>query len=60
VAIRATTLEIEDVDVVDGTPLIDIKPYVPAFDDRSEARVGWFTERLGDLATATADDRFRR
>ncbi len=30
------TIEIEDVDMVDGTPLLDIKPYVPAFDQREE------------------------
>ena len=45
--------------MVDGTPLLDFKPYVPAFDDRSEARVGWFADRLGGLAQARADDRFR-
>lgn len=27
-----TTLVVEDVDVLDGTPLLDLKPYVPAFD----------------------------
>src|SRR5262245_54506602 len=32
VAIEGTTLSIEDVDMLDGTPLLDIKPYVPAFD----------------------------
>ena len=45
--------------MVDGTPLLDIKPYVPAFDERDDVRVGWFTERLGGLPEARADDRFR-
>jgi tRNA (Thr-GGU) A37 N-methylase len=45
--------------MVDGTPLLDIKPYVPAFDDRPEVRIGWFAMRLGGLATARVDDRFR-
>jgi tRNA-Thr(GGU) m(6)t(6)A37 methyltransferase TsaA len=58
VAIAGSTLEIEDVDMVDGTPLLDIKPYVPAFDERHDVRVGWFTERLGGLPAARADDRF--
>jgi tRNA (Thr-GGU) A37 N-methylase len=48
-AISGSTIEIEDVDVVDGTPLLDIKPYVPAFDDRDDVRVGWFATRLGGL-----------
>jgi tRNA-Thr(GGU) m(6)t(6)A37 methyltransferase TsaA len=59
VAIEGSTLEVEDVDMVDGTPLLDIKPYVPAFDERDDVRVGWFTERLGGLSGARADDRFR-
>jgi tRNA-Thr(GGU) m(6)t(6)A37 methyltransferase TsaA len=59
IAISRATIEIEDVDVVDGTPLLDIKPYIPAFDDRAGARVGWFAGRLGELREARADDRFR-
>lgn len=35
------TLHIEDVDVLDGTPLLDIKPYVGRFDRRDDARCGW-------------------
>jgi len=57
-AIRGTTIDILDVDMVDGTPLLDIKPYVPAFDDRSDARIGWFAGVLDRLEGATADDRF--
>ncbi len=34
-------LHIEDVDILDGTPLLDIKPYVPRFDYRADARTGW-------------------
>jgi tRNA (adenine37-N6)-methyltransferase len=59
VAITGSILEVEDVDMVDGTPLLDIKPYVPAFDERDGVRVGWFAERLGGLPGARADDRFR-
>jgi len=36
------------VDVVDGTPLLDIKPYVPSFDESGEVRIGWLTDKLGD------------
>lgn len=58
VGIRGAILDIEEVDVLDGTPLLDIKPYVPAFDDRAAARIGWFEGRVADLATARADRRF--
>jgi tRNA-Thr(GGU) m(6)t(6)A37 methyltransferase TsaA len=57
-AIVGSTIEIEDVDMLDGTPLLDIKPYVPAFDDRDDARIGWFTERLDRLPQTRADARF--
>jgi tRNA-Thr(GGU) m(6)t(6)A37 methyltransferase TsaA len=57
-AITGSTIEIEDVDMADGTPLLDIKPYVPAFDERHDVRVGWYADRLSGLAEARADDRF--
>jgi tRNA-Thr(GGU) m(6)t(6)A37 methyltransferase TsaA len=42
---RDNILEVEGVDVLDGTPLLDIKPYVPDFDARSAARAGWYETR---------------
>jgi tRNA-Thr(GGU) m(6)t(6)A37 methyltransferase TsaA len=57
VGVSGNTLLIEDVDVVDNTPLLDIKPYVPAFDDRPAERIGWYDRRLHNVAMR-ADDRF--
>ena len=34
-------LEISEIDILDGTPLIDIKPYIPRFDYRKNANNGW-------------------
>ena len=45
IARRGNVLEIEGVDVLDGTPLLDIKPYVPDFDARQDTRVGWYETR---------------
>lgn len=39
------TLDIEGVDVLDGTPLLDIKPYVPDFDAPDSVRTGWYERR---------------
>ena len=58
VAMDGPTLEIEDVDMLDGTPLLDIKPYVPALDDRQGARIGWYEGRVGDPSAVRSDDRF--
>jgi tRNA-Thr(GGU) m(6)t(6)A37 methyltransferase TsaA len=38
-------LTILGVDVLDGTPLLDIKPYVPDFDVRTDTRTGWYETR---------------
>jgi len=39
--IRGDILDIEDIDVLDGTPLLDIKPYISRFDSRDSVRCGW-------------------
>ena len=44
-ACRDNVLEIEGVDVLDGTPLLDIKPYIPDFDVRTGVKTGWYTSR---------------
>ena len=59
VSIAGSTLEIEDVDILDGTPLLDMKPYVPGLDDRRDPRIGWYEGRLIRLSEIKADDRFR-
>jgi len=44
-------------DMVDQTPVLDIKPYVPRFDVRHTERIGWFTGRLEQLPSVQSDDR---
>ena len=46
--IEGVTLHIRDIDMVDGSPLLDIKPYVQPFDPGDELRLGWLDERLKD------------
>jgi len=46
--------------MLDGTPVLDVKPYVPAFDDRPATRVGWYEGRLGRLGEVRSDRRFDR
>lgn len=58
VRIEGNTLQVRDLDVLDGTPLLDIKPYVPAFDVRRAERVGWLEGRSEQLRTTTDDGRF--
>lgn len=44
-------------DMLDGTPVLDIKPYVPQLDVRSTEQVGWFGHGLQRLPGAVSDDR---
>lgn len=58
--IKKNRLEIEGVDMIDGTPLLDIKPYVPVFDQPTEVRLGWLQQKASEADTTRADDRFER
>jgi tRNA-Thr(GGU) m(6)t(6)A37 methyltransferase TsaA len=59
VGIEGSTIRIQDVDILDGTPLLDMKPYVPQLDDRAEPRIGWYAGRVERVADIRADERFR-
>lgn len=56
--IENNILQIQDIDILDGTPLIDIKPYVPKFDCRKTAKIGWFSDKISKLETTKDDGRF--
>jgi tRNA-Thr(GGU) m(6)t(6)A37 methyltransferase TsaA len=58
IRITENNLEIQDVDVVDGTPLLDIKPYVPDFDIRKVDRFGWVEKKIGEIEKVADDGRF--
>ena len=52
-------LHIGNVDILDGTPLLDIKPFVPEFDCPQEVRIGWIEDSRDDVSTKKSDDRFK-
>jgi len=58
--VRGSLLDIENVDILDGTPLLDIKPYIPAFDHWEVTATGWMTSGRGRVSATRADDRFKR
>jgi tRNA (adenine37-N6)-methyltransferase len=51
-------LYIKDIDVLNGTPLIDIKPYVPGFDTKEVTSVGWLEKSHEKAISLKSDDRF--
>lgn len=52
-------LHIQNVDILDGTPLLDIKPYVPEFDAQGKVRTGWLETARKNVSNRKSDDRFR-
>jgi tRNA-Thr(GGU) m(6)t(6)A37 methyltransferase TsaA len=56
--IQGNRLLIQDVDILDGTPLLDIKPYVRDFDPQEDVKEGWFQKNLKRLPNSSADGRF--
>ena len=52
------TLYVQDIDIIDQTPLLDIKPFVPDFDVRDEVTIGWLKEKSENGSKTIADGRF--
>ena len=52
-------LHIQNVDIMDGTPLLDIKPYVPEFDSPQDIRTGWLGQARKTVSGRKSDDRFK-
>ncbi|MGM7634556.1 tRNA (N6-threonylcarbamoyladenosine(37)-N6)-methyltransferase TrmO [Bacillus sp. Hm123] len=52
--VEGNRLYISEVDILNETPLLDIKPFVPQFDHRETDRIGWFEEKVGKVDCTTA------
>lgn len=57
--VEGNILHIRNVDMLDETPLLDIKPYVPEFDSHIRVRAGWLEQVRKTVSKRQADDRFR-
>lgn len=58
--IKENIIEIENVDIIDGTPLIDIKPYVPEMDAPENCKIGWLTNHRSEIKKLKSDKRFAK
>ncbi|RZT96377.1 tRNA-Thr(GGU) m(6)t(6)A37 methyltransferase TsaA [Ancylomarina subtilis] len=56
--IENNILDIENVDMLDGTPLLDIKPYIPDFDIHKTEKNGWTENKTDNLNETKSDSRF--
>ena len=57
--IENATLFVEDIDIIDQTPLLDIKPFVPDFDVRKAQKTGWLEKKAQNAEKISDDGRFR-
>jgi len=59
-AVEGSILHIEQVDMLDGTPLIDIKPFYPRYDNRENVKIGWLEKNKNlPLDKLRSDERFK-
>ena len=59
-SIEENILHIENLDMLSESPVLDIKPYVPKFDDQSDVRIGWLSEIADGVKHKRSDDRYGR
>ena len=59
IKIEGRFLHIENVDIVDNTPLLDIKPYIPEFDEQALVRTGWLEGIRKTVSQRKSDRRFK-
>lgn len=58
--IKGNIIEIEQVDMLDGTPLLDIKPFYPRYDNRDNVRIGWLEPNKDmPVEALRSDERFK-
>ena len=60
VRVEGNILFIQDLDILDGTPLLDLKPYVPGFDYRETERIGWLMGNINRMNRLKDDGRFKK
>lgn len=59
IKVEGTIITIENIDMIDKTPLLDIKPCLPMIDDLQEIKLGWLTGKIEKFSTKKSDSRFK-
>lgn len=57
--VEKNTFTVGGIDIIDGTPLLDIKPYIEKFDSVAESRSGWLKASDEEISNRRSDGRFR-
>ena len=59
ISVESNILHIENIDVIDGTPLLDIKPYVREMEAVKDLRIGWLEKHTSKIDSQLSDKRFK-
>ena len=59
IQVKGPILHVENVDVIDGTPLLDIKPYVREMEAVEDLRIGWLEKHITKIGSQLSDQRFK-
>lgn len=58
VSVEKNIISIQGLDILNGTPLLDIKPFVPPFENADNIRIGWFAGKEDKIPGRVSDGRF--
>jgi tRNA-Thr(GGU) m(6)t(6)A37 methyltransferase TsaA len=58
ISVKDNWIQVDNLDMLDGTPLLDLKPYIPDFDAPAEVRIGWLEKVEKEVKSMKSDDRF--
>lgn len=56
--VEKNLVKVRGIDILNGTPLLDIKPYIESFDGVKDSRSGWMKATANEVAQKRSDDRF--
>ncbi len=56
--VEKNNLYVKDIDIINGTPLLDIKPFIGEFDQVESIKKGWLEKNIGKLSLSRDDERF--
>jgi tRNA (adenine37-N6)-methyltransferase len=60
IKIEGNIITVENIDMTDGTPLLDIKPCLPMIDDLQDIKLGWLTGKIEQFGVTRSDSRFNK
>ncbi|NHI93628.1 MAG: tRNA (N6-threonylcarbamoyladenosine(37)-N6)-methyltransferase TrmO [Candidatus Lokiarchaeota archaeon] len=58
IKIEENILYVRDLDVIEGTPLLDLKPHAPEFFGTDKIKIGWLTDKINKIAKEKDNGRF--